>query len=56
MLEKLAELVWGEIAALEGEFSSMCEQVREIAAWLGIPPRDAGLGVATLSGVLAYLF
>lgn len=56
MLEKTAALVRGEIAALKGEVGFVRERVREIAAWLGISPVDAGLGVATLSGVLAFMF
>lgn len=56
MLQKAAALVRGEIDALKGEFRMMREQVREIAAWLGVSPVDAGLGVATLSGVLAFIF
>lgn len=56
MLQKAAALVHGEVEALKGEFRAVREQVREIAAWLGISPVDAGLGVATLSGVLALIF
>lgn len=56
MFEKAAALIRGEMEALKAEIGHMREQVREIAAWLGISPIDAGLGVATLSGVLALAF
>lgn len=55
MLE-LTGIVQGEIAALRGEITRMREQVHEIAAWLGIEPIDAGLLVASLGGLLAYIF
>ena len=52
----LTGIVRGEIAALRGEYDKAREQIEEIASWLGIEPVDVTLLVATLGGLLAYIF
>lgn len=43
-------------AALAGEIKDTKSQIEEIAAWLGIEPIDAGLLVASIGGLLAFIF
>lgn len=49
MLNQIAMSLVDEIAEAKA-------QIREIAAWLGIEPVDAGLLIASIGGILAYIF